>query len=129
MLKGLKTASGVRFYDRVLPASRKFVKEQVALAHVTANEAAVLVNELYAQLAEQGVDVKRPDDIAVFETAVKGCLTDKELVREAKRNRHQELADKLAKEKADAFAKPYSVTSKPTEEPKEEKAAVTVSAS
>lgn len=111
MLNGIKIASGARWYDNVLPSTRKFTKEQVALAHISANEALLLIDDLYGQLQDQGIAVARPNDDDAFAKAVEVCVSDRELVREERRARFQAKMQRVSNKTRNVTRIPKTVVS------------------
>ncbi|MGM0164977.1 hypothetical protein [Enterococcus sp. DIV1059_2] len=102
MLEGLRLASGTKKFDRFLPATRKDVKEAVAVAHVSANEAAVQIEHIYSVLEANGLKVDRLDDEEVFDMAVSASVNDHALLKDLAKADYE---NRLAKRKADRLEK------------------------
>ena len=102
MLQGLRLASGVKKFDFALPATRKFVKEAVAVAHVSANESAVQIEHIYAILEQNNLQFERLEDTEIFDSAVQASVHDHALLEELAK---ADFESRLAKRKADRLEK------------------------
>lgn len=94
MLAGLKTVAseGSSIFAGVTPASRKFVREEVALAHISSAQAHVLIENLYTQLEKQGIQVDRLDDETVYNLSVESAVEEKQMVKELKLSEREKRA-------------------------------------
>lgn len=104
MLKLIKSVRDTNLgkWDRFLPATRQYVEESVALAHITANESAVQIEEIYQVLKDNDLKFERLEDNIVFEQAVEASIHDKQLLAEL---RSEELKQKQAERKAQRLAR------------------------
>lgn len=92
MLAGLKAVSstGATKMDFMIPATRRFVREEVALAHISASENQIQIENIYNILEKNGLKVERIEDETVFNLAVQNSIQEKTLLKE-------ESAGKLAR--------------------------------